>query len=174
MNTPEKLLAGLALVTFLAGNAPAQKSHANRLAADNSFVTKAAQGGMAEVKMGQLAVERASNPKVKQFGQRMVDDHSKINDVLKTTAVQKGITVPTALTAKDQATVNHLSKLSGPAFDRAYMQDAVKDHRADVAEFQKQANSGDDPEFKTFASKTVPTLQGHLKMAEDTLATVKK
>ena len=174
MNTPEKLLAGLALVAFMAGNAAAQKSHANRLATDNRFVTKAAQGGMAQVKMGQLAVERASNPKVKQFGQRMVDDHSKINDVLKTTAVQKGLTVPTALTSKDQATVNHLSKLSGEAFDRAYMQGAVKDHRADVAEFQRQANSGDDPEFKTFASKTLPTLQDHLKMAQTTLAVVKK
>ena len=133
---------------------------------DQSFVTKAAQGGMAEVQLGKLAVERASNPAVKNFGQKMVDDHSKVGDELKQLADRKGITLPAAVDAQDKATYNRMSRLSGAAFDRAYMQDMMKDHRTDIADFQDEARSGADPDVRSFASKSLPTLQDHLKMAE--------
>jgi putative membrane protein len=134
---------------------------------DSGFMTKAAQGGIAEVEMGRLALQHASNEKVKQFGQRMVDDHSNANDQLKQLASQKGVTLPTEVNAKQKSTINKLSQLSGSEFDRVYMADMVKDHQEDVAEFQHEANSGNDPDVKAFAGKVLPTLQDHLRMAED-------
>ncbi len=139
--------------------------------ADSRFAMEAAQGGMTEVQLGQLAKDKAASDAVKQFGQRMVDDHTKANDKLKSVASQKGITLPTDVGAKNQATIDRLSKLSGAAFDRAYMQNMVSDHKKDVAEFRKEASSGKDPEFKQFASETLPTLETHLKLAQDTART---
>ncbi|MGZ4788268.1 MAG: DUF4142 domain-containing protein [Terriglobales bacterium] len=137
-------------------------------AADKAFVKKAAQGGMAEVELGQLATQKAEGADVKKFGQRMVDDHSKANDQLKSLAEQKGVQLPTDLNAKDKALKDRLSKLSGEQFDRVYMQHMVQDHKKDVAEFQKEAKSAKDSDVKNFAQQTLPTLQDHLKMAEQT------
>jgi len=134
---------------------------------DNTFVTKAAQGGLAEVELGKLAVEKASSDQVKQFGQRMVDDHGKANEELKTLAQQKNITVPTDIGAKEKALRDHLTKLSGPAFDRAYMSAMLSDHKKDVGEFRVESTSGKDADIKAFAAKTLPTLEQHLKLAED-------
>lgn len=147
---------------------------ANRMMGDNSFAAKAAQGGNAEVELGRLAQSHASSDKVKQFGQQMVTDHSKAGDELAKIAAQKNIALPGGLNAKDQAIVDRLSQLNGAAFDRAYMQDMVKDHREDIAEFKKEANSGQDPDFKAFASNTLATLQHHLSMAEETSSAIGK
>lgn len=136
--------------------------------ADQQFMMKAAQGGMAEVQLGQLAKDHASSQAVKDFGQNMVDDHTKANDELKDLASRKNVTLPTSVDAKDQATIDRLSKLNGAAFDRAYMRDMVSDHKKDIAEFEKESNSGSDPDVKAWASKTLPTLQHHLQMATDT------
>jgi putative membrane protein len=135
--------------------------------ADMAFAQKAAQGGMAEVKLGQLAVRNGASDQVKQFGQRMVDDHSKAGDELKGLASQENLTLPTSVNAKDQATIDRLQNLKGAAFDKAYMRDMVKDHQADIADFQKEANSGADAGLKSFATKTLPTLQEHLRMAKE-------
>jgi putative membrane protein len=137
------------------------------LAADQTFVTKAAKGGMAEVELGKLAADKASSDAVKKFGQRMVDDHSKANDELKTLAQSKSITLPTEIGPEEKALHDRLSKLSGPAFDQAYMKAMVSDHVKDVNEFKMEAKSGKDPEVKAFAAKTLPTLEEHLKMARD-------
>ena len=134
--------------------------------ADRQFIKKAAQGGLAEVELGKLATEKAASPEVKQFGQRMVDDHGKANDQLKQVASQKGITVPEKLNDKDAATKTRLEKLSGKAFDRAYMQDMVADHTKDVSEFRTESKSAKDPDVKSFASQTLPTLKDHLKEAK--------
>jgi putative membrane protein len=136
-------------------------------ASDKKFVREAAQGGMAEVEMGKLATEKASNPEVKKFGQRMVDDHTKAGDQLKEVASSKGISVPDKLSAKDEATKLRLSKLSGEQFDKAYMSDMVKDHTQDVADFQRESSSGMDPDVKNFASQTLPTLKDHLRQAKE-------
>jgi putative membrane protein len=133
---------------------------------DRKFVEKAAAGGLAEVELGQLATEKASSDEVKKFGQRMVDDHSKANDQLKQLASSKGIQLPQDLEAKDKAIKERLSKLSGEQFDHAYMSDMVKDHTKDVSEFRKESNAGKDPELKSFAAQTLPTLQEHLKQAQ--------
>jgi putative membrane protein len=130
--------------------------------ADTAFAMKAAQGGMAEVQMGKLAAEKATNPDVKAFGQQMVDDHTKANDDLKSVAEKKGLTLPSDIDAHDHATYSKLEKLSGAEFDRAYVKDMVKDHEKDVKEFQKEANNGKDDDIKGFASQTLPVLQGHL------------
>ena len=141
-------------------------SPSHRASSDREFVRKAAQGGLAEVQLGQLATEKAASPEVKQFGQRMVDDHAKANDQLKQIAQQQGIQVPDQLDAKDAATKARLEKLSGKEFDRAYMRDMVTDHTKDVTEFKHEANSGKDSAVKSFAQQTVPTLEDHLKEAK--------
>jgi putative membrane protein len=147
-------------------SATATKSGTSLSLADKTFVRKAAQGGMAEVQFGQLATEKAASDDVKKFGQRMVDDHTKANDQLKALASGKGIDVPQSLSLKDKATLNQLSKLSGAAFDRAYMKDMVMDHTQDVAEFQHESKLAKDPDVKNFAAQTLPTLQDHLQQAK--------
>src|SRR3954468_10396471 len=173
------LLAGTAVLSLAAAPAFAgqgtstakqgQKSASNANAgSDQMFVMKAAKGGLAEVQLGQLAADKASSDEVKKFGQRMVTDHGKANDELKSLAQSKNITLPTDLDAKDKATHDRLSKLSGAAFDRAYMQAMLADHQKDVSEFRTESKSGSDPDVKAWAAKTLPTLEDHLKMARDT------
>jgi putative membrane protein len=140
---------------------------------DKTFAMKAAEGGMAEVDLGNLAQQKASNPEVKQFGQRMVTDHSKANDDLKQVAGKDNITLPAEMSASDKALKSRLEKLSGDAFDRAYMEAMVKDHRADINEFKMEAAHGANPDIKTFASNTLPTLQDHLQQAEKTLTALR-
>lgn len=135
-------------------------------AADKNFVMKAAQGGMAEVELGQLATQNAKSDEVKQFGQRMIDDHTKANEQLKQVAQQKGVTLPTDLSAKDKADKDRFSKLKGEQFDKAYMQHMVMDHKKDVAEFKKESTSAKDSDVKDFAAQTLPTLEDHLKQAQ--------
>jgi putative membrane protein len=144
-----------------------QKTASTHAAADQTFVKKAAAGGMAEVELGRLAADKATSPDVKQFGKKMVDDHGKANDQLKSLARTKNIELPSDLTAKDKALRDRLSKLSGAAFDRAYMRAMVTDHTADVTEFRTESKSGVDPDVKSWAATTLPTLEGHLKMAKD-------
>jgi len=134
---------------------------------DAKFVKEAASGGMEEVELGKLAASKASDPDVKSFGQKMVDDHSKANDQLKQIASQKGITLPAGLNNMQKHDKAKLEKLSGGAFDRAYISMMVKDHKKDVADFEKESKSGKDADVKSFASSTLPTLQDHLKMAQD-------
>jgi len=97
-----------------------------------------------------------------------VDDHSKANEKLKSVAAKDSMNLPSDMDAKEKANYDRLAKLQGAAFDRAYMKDMVKDHKTDVAEFQKEANNGKNAQLKAFASDTLPTLQEHLRMAEDT------
>jgi putative membrane protein len=141
---------------------------------DHKFVMEAAVGGMEEVQLGQLAAQKASDPSVKNFGQHMVDDHSKANSQLMQIASQKGITPPTTLPADKQKDMDKLNGLSGAAFDKAYIDMMVKDHKKDVAEFQKQAKNGKDADLKSFAASTLPTLQDHLKMVQGIQSTMTK
>jgi len=138
------------------------------VAGDQAFVKEAAGGGLMEVELGRLATEKASSPEVKQFGQRMVDDHTKMNQELSTIALQNNVQLPTELTGKAKAEYDRLSKLSGEQFDHAYMQLMVRDHRKDVSDFRKESTGAKDTELKSFASQTLPTLEDHLKLAEQT------
>jgi putative membrane protein len=132
---------------------------------DRKFMEKAAQGGMAEVQLGKLAADKASNDQVKQFGQRMVDDHSKANDQLKQLATSKGVNLPTELDRSAQREMDKLQKLSGADFDREYMNHMVSDHKKDIGEFKSAAKSK-DADVKQFASSTLPTLEQHLDLAK--------
>ena len=138
---------------------------ANLNTRDRNFVMEAAMGGMAEVELGKLATQKATSDAVKQFGQKMVDDHSAANSELTQLAAAKGLTLPTELDAKHRADITRLSKLSGAAFDGAYSKAMLDDHVKDVAAFEKESTSGTDPEVKAFATKTLPTLKQHLEMA---------
>jgi len=134
----------------------------------NKFATNAAQGGMAEVELGRLATQRAGDASVREFGARMVADHSRANVELKQIAAQKGIQLPGDVNSEQKSEMDKLAKMSGAEFDKEYMSAMVKDHKDDVKDFQTQSQSGNDPEIKAFAGKTLPTLQQHLQMAEQT------
>jgi putative membrane protein len=136
------------------------------------FVKHAAQGGMAEVALGRLAADKATNPDVKQFGQRMVDDHSKANEELTSLASSKGIQPAASADPKHQALMDRLGKLSGAEFDKAYMEAMVQDHDHDVSAFRTYSERGADPEVKAWAAKTLPTLEEHQQLAKQTAAKV--
>lgn len=148
--------------TGYGGGASAPES---RIRTDEEFVKDAASGGMAEVKLGQLAREKGTNDAVKEFGARMVNDHSKASEDLKAAAAQSSITVPDKMSAKEEATYNRLAKMSGAAFDREYAREMVTDHVHDVAEFRREALDSRNQAVQNFASQTLPTLQQHLKEA---------
>ena len=170
--------AGLAAVS--AGAAPATdnakptattKTTATVMS-DSEFAKTAAEGGFAEVRFGQLAEDKATNQSVKDLAQRMVDDHIKADDSLKTATSKDNVTIPTQLNAKDQATYVKLSMLSGAAFDRDYARDMVRDHETDIAMFKREADSGKDPAIKSFAAEALPTLEDHLRLARQALGSV--
>ncbi len=130
------------------------------------FVTKAASGGILEVQLGQLAQQNAKSQRVKDFGSMMVADHSKANDELKSLAASNKITISPTLLPPHQQHIAMMSKMKGPDFDKHYMDMMVNDHKEDINEFKKEANSNTNDVFKNFASKTLPTLQKHLDSAQ--------
>ena len=144
-------VAGLAL----AQESPAGKS-SSLSAKDRTFIHKAAKGGMMEVAMGNLAAQNGQSDDVKSFGKRMVTDHSKANEELKSIAAKKGVKLP----SKEPS-----GKWSS---DKAYMDMMVKDHEKDLAEFQDEANNGSDPDVKKFAEDTAKVVQEHLDLAKQT------
>jgi len=140
---------------------------------DANFVKEAAQGGLMEVQLGKLAQEKAGNEKVKEFGKRMEQDHSKANDELKKIASDKDIQLSNDLDKKHKGKVDKLTKLSGADFDKQYMGAMVSDHKEDIKKFQRVADKGKDADLKQFASQTLPTLKQHLQLAESTAQQVK-
>ncbi len=136
-------------------------------AAGREFMMTAAQGGQMEVQLGQLATDKAASADVKQFGQRMVDDHTRINQQLMQLAAQLNVSLPQELSSAEQQTLTRLSKLSGAAFDREYMSLMVKDHQQDVAEYDRMSQQADNPDLKNFASSTLPMLREHLQQARE-------
>jgi putative membrane protein len=177
--TPFVAAAALALASVAGAQAPAKpetsKSDAkgSLAGADRKFVLEAARGNMTEVELGKLASERASSDAVKQFGQRMAADHGKAYDELKDLAQQKGLALPADLDPKHRQLQERLSKLSGAAFDRAYVEEMVKDHRKDVSEFRREAAQARDADLKAWAGKTLPTIEDHFKQVQQLQAQVK-
>lgn len=134
--------------------------------ADREFIEDAAKGGMFEVQSGQLAQQKASDPAVKEFANKLVQDHSKANDELKQIAQAKGVTLPDKEKWGERREAKKLEKLSGAAFDREFAMRSVTDHRKDIKDFEKAASKVKDPELKAWAEKQLPTLREHLAMAE--------
>jgi putative membrane protein len=139
---------------------------------DHEFALKAASGGMSEVKLGQLASHKGTNPAVKEFGHRMVADHSKTNDELKSLASKENIHLPSGPSKADEAAYNRLSKLSGKQFDDAYATMMVSDHEHDIAEFRQESANGKNDSLESFAANTLPTLESHLEQAKEMLKSV--
>jgi len=133
---------------------------------DQEFATKAAQGNMAEVSLGQMAAQKGTAPDVKTFGNRMVNDHGKALDELKQLAQNKGLTLPTDVSADQKATADKLSAKSGKDFDKTYADTMADDHEKDAKEFEKASKNAQDPDLKAWAAKTLPVIQDHLKMAQ--------
>jgi putative membrane protein len=147
--------------------------HGGKLAhSDKSFIEEAAKGGMAEVELGNLASQKATNPQVKAFGERMAKDHAKANEELASLANSKGVQLPAKEKLMERHETNKLAKEEGAKFDREYIDHAVKDHQKDVKEFEKQAQNAKDPDLRAWAQKTLPTLQDHLRMAQAAQASV--
>ena len=140
-------------------------------ATPTTFVKTAAQDGMTEVELGKLALSKSSNNEVKQFAQKMVQDHGQADQQLASLAQSKGLTVPTKLDAKHEAMVKMLSAKSGAAFDSAYAKHMAKGHTQAVALFEA-ASSSSDPDLAAFAKKTLPTLQEHKQLADNLRASV--
>ncbi|WP_276369384.1 DUF4142 domain-containing protein [Chryseolinea sp. H1M3-3] len=143
-----------------------QKLEDTDLEDDAEFAVSAAEGGMLEVQLAQLALTKATSPKVKEFAQSMVDDHSKANEELKSLAQSKNITLPTTLSEEKQKDYNDLAEKSGADFDKAYSEFMVKDHKDDVSKFKKAADNAEDGDIKSWAAAKVPVLEHHLSMAE--------
>jgi len=133
---------------------------------DNEFVMKVAADGMHEVELGKLAMNNAASPEVKKFGERMVADHTKANEELKTAAGKASITLPDRLPAEKTKELDTFKNLKGAEFDKAYISHMVKDHEKAVTMFTKASKDLKDPALKGFAEKTLPTLQDHLKTAK--------
>ena len=138
---------------------PAMSAH------DRDFIMDTAMSGLAEVELGRWAAQKGSSDAVKQFGQRMVDDHSKANTELMQLASNKGITLPTALDEKHQKDVSKISKLTGADFDKAFSKMMLDDHEKAVKEFEKESTRAADADLKAFATTTLPTLREHLELA---------
>ena len=132
---------------------------------DSNFAVKAAEGGMEEVQLGQVAQQNAMSQRVKDFGAMMVKDHTAAGDKLKTIASSKGLMLPDSLPSGMQKDVAKLSKKTGNDFDKAYMNMMLDDHKIDIKDFQKAGANCKDPDLKSFALNTLPTLQKHLDSA---------
>ncbi|HEX3186458.1 MAG TPA: DUF4142 domain-containing protein [Pyrinomonadaceae bacterium] len=143
-----------------------QTGMATMTSQDRNFLMDAAEGGMLEVELGRVAAQKGTSEAVKQFGQKMVDDHGQANTELMSIATSKGVTLPTELDEKHRAHVTKLSGMTGAEFDREYSKMMLSDHNKDVSEFEKESTQGADPDLKAFAAKTLPTLQQHLEMAK--------
>lgn len=133
---------------------------------DKMFLRKAAEGGMAEVQLGQLASQKASGSDVKDFGSKMVTDHTELNNDMKPIAESMGVMLPKKVNAKDQAEYDKLNGLSGNDFDTEYITYMVKDHHADLREFRMEAASTTDPTLKTAVEKGQKVIREHLTMVE--------
>jgi putative membrane protein len=130
---------------------------------DSSFYKNAAEGGMSEVELGQLAQQKATNPAVKDFGAMMVKDHSAANEKLKALAASKQVSLPSSPSVMQKASKTKLNMMSGDTFDKSYVKGMIDDHKDDIKEFQKEASEGKDPEARAFATATLPVLQMHLQ-----------
>lgn len=169
MRTHRSVLAVLLAVGMACcvGRARAEPEPVQLEGADKEFLTAAGMSSVGEVKLGQLAIEHAENPDVKRFARRMVEDHGKANTELTSLAKEKSAPVPMDAGPEHKVALAKLTALTGAAFDKAYVAQMVEDHRRDIAAFENQARTGKDPVVRAWASKMLPTLRLHLRMARE-------
>lgn len=131
---------------------------------DSQFATKAAVGGMAEVALGKLALEKTSNAQIKEFANMMVNDHGKANADLMAIAKTKNITLPSTVDDDHQKKMDELKQKTGADFDKAYVDAMVDGHEKTLSLMQDEAKSGKDADLVAFAGKTAPIVQTHLTL----------
>ncbi len=162
------LIFGLGTVIALSPAFSAEDKKSDKpAAADTAFMMKAADGGMTEVELGKVAEKNGQKDNVKSFGGQMVKDHGKANDDLKSIAGKMNVTLPEKVSAKHQAKIDKMSKMSGDAFDSAYVKGMVEDHEKTVADFEKASGTVKNPDLKKFIDDTLPVIKGHLQMAKE-------
>ncbi len=133
---------------------------------DKAFISEAAVGGLKEIQFSQLALQKSGNDRVKTYAQKMITDHTQLNNDMMPFAQQAGITPPTQLKSKDQAEYDQLSKLSGDTFDKKYILAMVKDHHQDLKEFRAEEATATDPNFKTTVQNGEKVVKEHSDMAD--------
>jgi putative membrane protein len=139
----------------------------NLSAADKKFIDKLASANASEIQAGQLAQQKASDPKIKDIAQTMVTDHTDAGQKLTALAEQKGVKVSSDLAPADQKEIDSFNKLDGKKFDRTYVKDEIKDHKQVLALLKKESSSGKDPDVKALADQLTPTIQKHLDMLQN-------
>lgn len=150
------------------GNTMNSNMGAAMSASDMEFATMAAQGGIAEVQMAQLAQQKATSKDVQKYAKQMIKDHTKANNNLMKIAAKKQMTLPTTPNAEQMQMMSQLQQASGAEFDRMYIQMAgIDSHQKMQGLFQSEISGGTDADLKSFASKTLPTVQKHLRMAQE-------
>jgi putative membrane protein len=133
---------------------------------DKMFLRKAAEGGLAEVKLGQLAAQKGSGDEIKTFGQKMVDDHTQLNLEMAHVADSLGVMLPKSMNKEDQAEYDKLNALSGNEFDMEYLSFMVKDHHKDLHEFRMEAASPTDPALHDAVVKAENIIHDHTVMVD--------
>ena len=134
--------------------------------ADKKFATMVAQTDLAEIQVGNMALQKSNDPQVKQIAQKLVDDHTKTSTAMKEIAAKKGMTVPTETDSKHKALATKLQGESGKDFDKDFLAANSKDHHKVVAAFQKESTDGKDPDIKQFATQFLPAIQEHTTMID--------
>jgi putative membrane protein len=157
-----KLILTASLVAALTGSVSATSAKEQP---GQKFITKAIEGNLTEVQLGQLAQQKGASDGVRNFGQQLATDHTAANQRATAVAGQMGVTPPSEPNKQQKAVYDRMSKLSGDAFDRQFVKHMVDDHKKDVAEYQKEAKQRNDP-AAGYASETLPTLQQHLQTAQ--------
>lgn len=157
-------LAASALALGFVCTASARSNSVN--ATDSNFMIRAAADGIAEVQMGQLALEKSSDPQVKQLAQRIVSDHTKANGKLRALALKKHVTLPATPTAEARQKAADMKAMDGASFDKAWSAAMVKDHTKAIDMFATESQQAKDADVRDFAEATTPVLRTHLQMAQ--------
>ncbi|HEX5320194.1 MAG TPA: DUF4142 domain-containing protein [Stellaceae bacterium] len=160
-----------AAIMILASTAAFGQTRSQMTPGDQQFIKEAAIGGQFEVDAGKLAAQSA-NPQVKQFGEKMVQDHGTADAQLKNIVQAQGATAPAGLDPKHAQLRNRLASLKGEAFDREYITQMVKDHDEDAKKFADEQRNTKDPQLKQFAEQTLTVIKEHDQMARQIAGTM--
>ncbi len=160
------LLLGAAVSAVAQNRAPQQRPEAPaRLLTPAQFVAVASASGLAEVNMGNMAIKHGTSLEIRQYGQRLVDDHTRANKELNRLATAENLTPAATMDAAHRTLARRMEQLRGPSFDQAFLKHMVMDHQEAIAIFEQQARKGQDPQLKGLAAKMLPVLRDHLRLA---------
>lgn len=163
MKTQIGMLSAATLAAALLSAPLALAAHVHTKA--DAFMQKAIAGNLAEIKVGELAQQKGASEGVRHFGTVLKQDHSAANNQAMTAASSMGVTPPAQPSPAEQAEYQRLAALSGSKFDQAFVKAMVKDHRKDIAEYEKEAKASNGP-AASYAQASLPTLRKHLQLAQ--------